>query len=231
LKLTDLTGIAERNQARLNSCGIYTPLDFLDAPAEVLRRQVFKSVCGEDWYKRLRGHEVDDFISSTKSVGRQYVLDEWQPKEETLRARLSYMSEAVGVKLRYNNLAARGVHVYVRYQSGDYWYERKMFKTPVFTGQDVFRRATLLFNRRPHQDFEREMGVTCYGLVPSHQNQVSLLEEINKEVHLTEAMDYINNRYGEFSITYLTSMPSRGLIKQKIPFGSTRYFDLLCKRA
>src|SRR3989344_8614679 len=33
LELTDLTGIAERNQARLNACGIYTPLQFLDAPA------------------------------------------------------------------------------------------------------------------------------------------------------------------------------------------------------
>src|SRR3990167_9099632 len=31
LKLTDLSGIAERNQARLNACGIYTPLQFLDA--------------------------------------------------------------------------------------------------------------------------------------------------------------------------------------------------------
>jgi DNA polymerase-4 len=60
LKLTDLTGIAERNEARLNSAGILTPLQFLDTSAEVLRRRVFRSICGEDWYKRLRGWEVDD---------------------------------------------------------------------------------------------------------------------------------------------------------------------------
>jgi DNA polymerase-4 len=55
LKLTDLTGIASRNEARLNAAGILTPLQFLDAPSDLLRRRVFKSVCGEDWYKRLGG--------------------------------------------------------------------------------------------------------------------------------------------------------------------------------
>ncbi len=231
MELTDLTGIAERNQARLNVAGIFTPLQFLEASTDVLRKQVFKSVCGEDWHKRLRGWEIDDIEHSVKSVGRQFVLDEWQPTEDSLRARLSYLCETTALKLRYKNVAARGVNVYVRYKTGDYWHERKMFKTPVFTGADVYRRATLLFNRRPHRGYEREMGVTCYGLIPSNQNQLSLLEEVNRRVWLTEAMDTINSQYGEFTITYASSLPSKGLIKQKIPFGSTRYFELLCNRA
>jgi DNA polymerase IV len=231
LELTDLTGIAERNQARLNAVGIYTPLQFLDASADILARKVFKSVCGEDWYKRLRGYEIDDVEHSIKTVGRQFVLNEWQPTEDSLRARLSYMSETTALKLRYNNLAAYGVRVYARYQSGDYWYERQMFKTPVFSGSEVYRRATLLFNRRPRYDYEREIGISCYGLIPSNQNQVSLLEEVNREVWLTEAMDTINGQFGEFTIAYASSLPSKGLIKQKIPFGSTRYFELLCNRA
>ena len=231
LKLTDLTGIAERNQARLNACGIYTPLQFLDAPPQLLSARVFKSVCGEDWYKRLRGYEVDDAQHSIKTVGRQFVMDEWQPSEESLRARLSYMCETVGLKMRYNNLAARGVSVYVRYANGDYWHERKMFKSAFFLGPETYRRATLLFNRRPRFDHEREIGVSCYGLVPTHQNQVSLLEEVNKEIELGRTMDTIINMYGEFTISFCTSLPSKGLIKQKIPFGSTRYFELLCNRA
>lgn len=46
LKLTDLTGIAHRNEHRLNAAGIYTPLQFLDASPETLAKMVFKSVCG-----------------------------------------------------------------------------------------------------------------------------------------------------------------------------------------
>jgi DNA polymerase-4 len=230
LKLTDLTGIAARNEARLNAAGILTPLQFLDAPADLLRRRVFRSICGEDWYKRLRGWEVDDHEWDTKTVGRQYVLDEPRPSEESVRAKLMYLCETTAVKLRYKDLAARGIFVYVRYASGDYWYERRMFKTAFFTNAEVMRRATLLFNRRPLDDYPREIGVSCYALESSTMNQVSLLDEVNKEIWLTEAVDQINSQFGEFTITFASSLAAKGVVKQKIPFGSTRYFELLCNR-
>jgi DNA polymerase IV len=229
LELTDLHGIAQRNQARLNIAGIYTPLQFLDAPSEVLRHQVFHSVCGEDWYQRLRGHEIDAGEHDTKTIGRQYVLENMRLDEETLLSRLAYLCETTGRKLRHKGFCARGIMVYARYASGDYWYERKMFKTTFFSNAEVHRRAMLLFNRRPHHDYVREIGVTCYQLEPSHQNQVSLLDEVNKEAWLTEAVDQINDQYGEFTLTFASSHPSRQVVKQKIPFGTTRYFELLCR--
>lgn len=228
LGLTDLTGIAERNQARLNAAGIYTPLQFLDAPADVLRRRVFKSVCGEDWYQRLRGWEVDNTEYATKTVGRQFVMDEWRPSEEALRSRLSHLCETTAMKLRYRTLAARGIYLYLLYANGDAWYERRLFKTAAFTDAEIYRRATLLFNRRPVDDWVRMMAVSCYRLEPSSANQMSLLEEVNKEVWLTEAIDTINSQYGDFTVTYASSLSAKGRIKQKIPFGSTRYFELLC---
>lgn len=231
LELTDLSGIAERNQARLNTRGIYTPLQFLDTPADVLKRQVFKSVCGEDWYRRLRGWEVDDWQSSIKNVGRQFVLDNMKPTPELIHSRLAYLCETTAMKLRYKNLCARGMFVYVRYAGGDYWYERKMFKTSFFTNAEVHRRAMLLMNKRPRGDFEREIGVTCYGLEPSSISQVSLLDEVNREAWLTEALDQINGQFGEFTVTYASSLDAKGAVKQKIPFGSTSYFELLLNRA
>ncbi|MBI2008940.1 hypothetical protein HYS84_00825 [Candidatus Saccharibacteria bacterium] len=231
LKLIDLTGIAERNEARLNACGIYTPLQFLDAPADVLRRHVFKSVCGEDWYQRLRGYEVDDFESSVKTVGRQYVLDDMQPSEETLRSRLAYLCETTAMKLRYKGLCARGIMIYLLYASGDSWYERRMFKSTFFSNAEVHRRATLLFNRRPRNGFVRMIAVSCYGLEPSNISQVSLLDEVNKEIWLTQAIDEINSQFGEFTVTYASSLNAKDVVKQKIPFGSTRYFELLLNRA
>jgi len=231
LELTDLTGIASRNQARLNAAGILTPLQFLDAPSDVLVRKVFHSICGDDWYKRLRGWEVDDIEFQTKTVGRQFVMDEWMPSEETLLSRLSHLCETTAMKLRHRQLAARGIYLYLLYANGDVWYSRRMFKTPVYSGADVYRRALLLFNDRPRGDYVRMMAVSCYKLEPAATNQISLLEEINKETWLTEAMDTINHQYGEFTITYASTLKAKGLIKQKIPFGSTRYFELLCNQA
>lgn len=240
LKLTDLTGIAERNEARLNARGIYTPLQFLDAPADLLKRHVFKSICGEDWYKRLRGYEVDDFESSVKTVGRQFVMDDMQPSEETLRSRLAYLCETTAMKLRYKGLCARGIYIYLQYADGDSWYERRMFKSTFFSNAEVYRRATLLFNRRPEPsgtgrrprgDWVRMIAVSCYALQPSNMSQVSLLEEVNREVWLTQAVDEINSQFGEFTITYASSLTAKDVVRQKIPFGSTRYFELLLNRA
>ena len=62
-------------------------------------------------------------------------------------------------------------------------------------------------------------------------NQVSMLDEVNREVWLTRAMDEINNQFGEFTLTYASSLNAKSVVKQKIPFGSTRYFELLLSRA
>jgi DNA polymerase IV len=231
LRLTDLTGIAEHNQARLNAYNIYTPLQFLNARSETLKHHVFRSVCGEDWYQRLRGYEVDDYPTATKSVGRQYVLDGSHLSVEQLHSRLAYLCETTGLKLRHKGLCAQGLFVYVRYQNGDYWYERKVFKSSFYTNQEVYRRALLLFNRRPDGRSAREIGVSCYKLSPSNRSQLSLLEEVNRESWLSEAIDRINERYGDFTVTAATAASSKSIVKQKIPFGSTRYFELLCRQA
>ena len=62
-------------------------------------------------------------------------------------------------------------------------------------------------------------------------NQVSLLDEVNREVWLTQAVDEINSQFGEFTVTYASSLAAKDVVKQKIPFGSTRYFELLLNRA
>jgi len=229
LNLTDLTGIAERNQARLNAVGIYTPLQFLDTSSETLHRLVFHSVCGDDWYQKLRGWEVDDHESQTKSVGRQYVLEDKHLSREAINARLEYLCESTGVRLRSKNLCARGILVYARYTSGDSWYDRKMFKTTFYSNAEIYRRAILVFNRRPSEGSVKEIGVTCYGLEPSSSGQMSLLDEVSKERWLSDTVDSINQQYGEFTMTFASSFSSRTIVKQKIPFGGTQYLALLSR--
>ncbi|OGL37814.1 hypothetical protein A3E49_00510 [Candidatus Saccharibacteria bacterium RIFCSPHIGHO2_12_FULL_49_19] len=231
LELTDLTGIAERNEARLNACGIYTSLQFLEASPKVLKNQVFKSVIGEDWHQRLRGWEVDDVEWDTKTIGRQFVMDDYWASEEKVRSRLAHLCESTGLKMRHKGLCARGLSVYIRYKSGDYWHSRKAFKSTFFTNGEIYRRATLLFNQHPRLDYIVELGVTAYLLEASRTNQVSILEDINREVWLTEAVDEINQRFGNYTVTFASSADAKGKIKQKIPFGSTRYFELLIQES
>jgi DNA polymerase-4 len=231
MKLTDLTGIAERNQARLNAAGIYTPLQFLDTPADILSARVFKSVCGDDWYRRLRGWETDDVEYSTKTIGRQFVMDDYAASEEKVRNRLAHLCESTGLKMRHKGFCARGISLYIQYKSGDAWHSRQAFKSSFYTTPEIFRRALLLFNRHPRHDYIVMLSVSCYLLEPSNSNQMSILEEVNKEAYLTEAIDELNDRYGNYTVTFANSLGANREIKQKIPFGTTRYFELLCNRA
>lgn len=231
IKLTDLTGIAEHFEARLNAAGIFTVMQFLEADAEFLHRRVFKSVVGKDWYARLRGIEVDDVTTKLGNVGRQYVLDKQTADDKIIIPRFHYLCETTGKKLRYSNVDARGVLVWCRFKTGDGWYQRKMFKTTFFSDQEIYRRALLLFNQRPKHMIIAAMGITCYMLTPANHSQASLFEHENKEEWLTVAIDEINERYGNFVIHSANSLAGKQVVKQKIPFGGTKYFELLLKRA
>lgn len=231
LKLTDLTGIAKHYEARLNAANIHTPLEFLGASADILRRLVFHSVVGEDWYWRLRGHEVDDMPTKLGNVGRQFVLDVRSNKDEDILPRFHYLCETTAKKLRYNGVNARGVLVWASFQSGDHWYLRKMFKSSFYTDQAIYQRALYLFNQRPKHLIVTSMGITCYQLTPSSRNQVSLFDEVNRQEWITEAVDTINERYGNFVVSSAHALTGKHQVKQKIPFGGTKYFELLLKRA
>jgi hypothetical protein len=71
------------------------------------------------------------------------------------------------------------------------------------------------------------MGITCYMLKPSLRNQISLFDEINKSDRITTALDDLSGRYGNFTVGPADIIKSDKIVKQKIPFGSTRYFELL----
>jgi len=231
LKLTDLTGIASHYEARLNAAGVFTPMDFLKAPADILRRLVFQSVVGEDWYYRLRGYEVDDVTTRLGNVGRQYVLDHWTADESIILPRFHYLCETTGKKLRFSGMDARGILVWARFQSGDSFVQRKMFKSTFYTNSEIYRRALYLFKQRPRHLTIASMGLTCYELTPSKRSQPNLFDAINREEWLTSAVDEINERYGTFVVHAANALEGKRVVKQKIPFGGTRYFELLLKRA
>lgn len=230
MKLTDLTGIAEKNEARLNALGIFTPFDFIKADEMLLKKQVFRSINGTYWYKRLRGYEMDDNETSLGMVGRQWVVKDPSDKDDYLIPCLSFLCETTGMKLRFREVEARGVCVWVSYQNGEFWKGKRMYKSTFYTNQEILRRALEQFNQRPH-GIVRTMGIFCYELTPSQRSQLSMFDDVAKKDWLTKAVDEINDFYGTFTVYSGTSLEGKKVIKQKIPFGGTEYFELLLKSA
>lgn len=228
LKLTDLTGIAGRNEHRLNAVGIYSPLDFLDTPADILRTMVFQSINGDYWHQRLRGWEVDDIETTVKRVGRQYVLDGFNLSFDDILQRLHHLCESVGWRMRKQGMSARGIYVGTRTfgMTGDkrrnYWHATHVSQTPFFSNETIYGLAKQLFINAPPNI--RDINVHCYLLQREEPSQLSIFaDQIARERAVTSAVDEINERYGEHTVHSADTIRTGPLVKTKIPFGSTRY--------
>ncbi len=230
LKLTDLNGIADRNEHRLNAVGIYTPLEFLDASPQVLHDMVFGSINGEQWHQRLRGWEVDDVVTMTKRVGRQYVLDGFNLTFDEILQRLHHLCESVGWRMRKQGLSARGIYVGTRTfgmagisrKSGTYWHATRVTQTPFFSNETIYSLAKSLFMNAPPAI--RDINVHVYLLQQHEPSQISLFaDQIARERSVTDAIDELNDRYGEHTVHSADTLKTGPFVKTKIPFGSTRY--------
>jgi DNA polymerase-4 len=231
MQLRDLSGIARGYSTQLQLYGIHTPLQFLEAPDELLYKHVFKSINGLHWYERLRGYEVDDYPTHLGMVGRQWVVKDPSNDDEYLRSCLHYLAETVGVKLRYRGVEARGICVWMGFSAGGGWKNKQMLQTTIYSNQDIWKQVARLFESRPKHMVVRIMGIYLYQLTPSTRSQTSMFENVEKSDNLTKAMDGINDFYGSFTVHAADTLTGTKHVKQKIAFGGTEYFDLLLKRA
>lgn len=226
LLLEDLTGIAKHNGLRLRQGGITTPLQFLNASESYLRHQIFRSINGSYWYRRLRGYEVDNYKTNLSTIGRQWVVDAHGDDWDYLESCLHCLAESVGLKLRWRQVQARGVCVWLRFQSGDYYRQKLLADQPFDADSRIWQIAQQLFNSRPYHKIQT-MGIYLYNFTQPNHNQLTFLDDVNKTASLTKAIDLINYRYGNSTIHSAHSSAGLAKIKQKVPFGGTDYLDLL----
>jgi hypothetical protein len=187
-----------------------------------LRRIVFKSIVGEQWHQRLRGWEVDDYESDIKRVGRQYVLERFDLTPSEILQRLHHLCESVGARMRSQHKSARGIYVYAKTLEREYWHACTMSSSAFYSDQTIFALARQLFSQAPYG--LREIGIHCYELQSSAQDQLSIFQDsIVREQHITGAIDTINQRFGERTIHSADTLSTGIYVHTKIPFGSTRY--------
>jgi DNA polymerase-4 len=225
LSLTDLPYIAGRMKVRLNEQGIFSPVELFHTPERVLTKQVFKSINGHHWYLKLRGYETE-VETSIRTVGRSYVLEHRTADPEELAGLFYKAAVKVARRLKRNDLAARGLLLQLKYKETPYrWHESRMYHEPVRRGQELYGRALELFRESPPGAVVSALVMTTYALEPYRADQLHLYEDQGmKQERLEDALNAINDRYGESMIVPAGAWASRNPMKDKIPFGSIRYF-------
>lgn len=224
LRLTDLCGIKMRNTARLNSVGVYTVVDFYNAPVWKLKA-AFSSIDGFYWYVRLRGWIIDDVEFARKSYGNSYALPEPLVTAKELSPILSKLVEKMGARLRGAGYKARGIHLAISYRDGSFWHKGITFPRVFFASRDIFKEAFKILSQAPYKKPVRELAVSCFNLIKSISSQLELFEDVEKKEKLVNTIDMINERWGDFVVTPARMLRIGDAVPDRIAFGGVKELE------
>ena len=219
--LMSLCGIKTQNAIRLNNEGIHTTLDFYHASIVTLKK-AFSSIVGYYWYVRLHGWEIDDVEFERGSFGNSYALPDTRSTGEQLSPILMKLVEKTGSRMRKNGYQARGVHLAVLYRSGSHWHKGSSLSESIFDSRDIYKAAYKILMKSPYTGPVANLAVSCFSLEKSLYTQGNLFTDMEKKQHVVQAIDAINEKWGDFVITPARMMGLSEKIIDRVSFGGIK---------
>jgi DNA polymerase-4 len=107
----------------------------------------------------------------------------------------------VGRRARRYHYSGHTVTLTLRYSNFTTFSKQHSIKKYISCGHDIYLVANQILEKIRLKQPVRLVGVCLSGLVKG-KLQLELFEPWQKEMKAVEAMDEINDRYGEFTITY-----------------------------
>lgn len=221
LQLTDLTGIKRRNSLRLASAGIYSVADFYRASPQQLKA-AFKSVVWYHWYTKLRGFELVETEREQQTIGHSYVLPKTEAASNRLIPIIMKLTQKMATRLRSHGYTCHGIHLSIYFRDGIYWHKGAKTASQLFATQDIYRHLMNLYELCPHRSPAKIIAVTCFNLNTTKTLQLDLMGETVKKEALSQAMDGINARWGDYVVTSARMMGTKDAAPDRIAFGGVR---------
>lgn len=218
LPVEQLCGIKIGNGTRLNSVGIFTVLDMYRSSVQRLK-SAFCSILGYYWYLRLRGYEIDAVEFTRKSYGQSYALYKPLTLSTGLTKILCKLVEKMGRRLRYAGYTAKGVHVGCEYSDHSFWHHGQTLYSRIYASNDLYKAALKVFFSAPYKKPVRNIAVSCFNLEKNSLGQLSLMSEEEKKRSLTQALDKVSQRFGEWSVFPAIMMGTEDKVVDRIAFG------------
>jgi len=223
LDLLDLPGINYRYRARLNLAGIFTPVDFFEASMHKLKKEVFRSIVGYYWYLRLRGYEVDSAKFATKSFGNDYAVGKKTANREEVAKLLMKLCEKTGRRLRKHDYNAFGVFLGLGFENKSWWGKNHRTKHALYSTHEIYTAIMHLYNQVSFPARVTHINIAVYNVSSASPKQTSLFDGTRLDTRsLAKALDSINDRYGEYTVTPASMANMDDIIIKRVPFGSIR---------
>jgi DNA polymerase-4 len=227
--IEELCGIGGKLKMKLNRIGIRTCGELGRAPISILRSMF--GVWGEHLSAMGRGEDPGEVIPEEvapdpKSIGHTMTLERDIDDRTSIEIFLLQLSEKVGRRLRRGGWAGRVATLTLRDRDFTTHSHQRRLVSPVWESLRVFREIKEIFLDVSLRQPVRLVGVGVGDLV-KREDQPSLFPEIDRRERLYKSIDSVNDRHGEYSLTWGTLLERhdhRGVISPAWrPDGIRRY--------
>ncbi len=202
LPVKELWGIGSKISERLSALGIRTCGELGKAPASLLRNKF--GIYGETLKAMGMGvcnRAIQIKPEDAKSVGHSMTLPEDIWERQKIEAYLLMLSEMVGRRTRKYGYMGKTVSLIIRYTDFETFVKQTTLSDFTNDTHVIYQGALKIIDRIKLKDRIRLLGVSLSSLIKD-LNQIPLIEEERKRKYILQAIDYINDKYGDFKITW-----------------------------
>lgn len=212
LPIKELCGIGRKMERLLNMMSIYTCGELGRCDEKRLTRKF--GIIGTRL--KLMGQGLDDSpvvpaedAEEVKSVGHSMTLrkDIWE-RADILKFLLQ-LSEMVGRRARKYGVWGKTVHLTIRYADFTTFGKQESQPNHINQSDDIYHATVKILDSLGLNQPIRLLGVRITNLQYA-TSQLPLFPEEQTRLKLTEAMDKVNNRHGDFTVMYGSLLHQEG---------------------
>jgi DNA polymerase-4 len=204
LPVSKLYGIGPKLTETLNSIGIFSCGQLGRYPVPVLTKRF--GVIGERLHEMGLGLEDSPVVpfdeeEDAKSISHSVTLEEDTSDPDLLRRVLLQLSERVSKRMRRGGFYGKRIAITIRYSDFFTFSKQKTLSKWMNSGNEIFQHAFEIFKSIPHPKPIRLLGVGVSEL-KKDWCQLDLFEKREKKDNLLKAMDRVNERFGDWTLTW-----------------------------
>lgn len=205
MPIKELCGIGKKMERHLNMMSIYTCGELGRCDEARLTRKF--GIIGT----RLKqmGQGIDDSQvtpseqdDEVKSVGHSMTLRQDVDRREDILKYLLQLSEMVGRRARRYGVSGKTITLHVRF--ADFFSsfgKQNTLKSYINLSDEIYRAAVAILDTVELPQPVRQLGVKLSNL-KYEAEQLSLFRDVQRKSDAIKAMDIVNDRFGEFKVTF-----------------------------
>ncbi|KKR22001.1 MAG: polymerase IV protein [Parcubacteria group bacterium GW2011_GWE2_39_37] len=219
--LTEAWGVGKAMSLRLGRLGIRNLLELKKYNPTILQRHL--GIYGYQLWAHVNGEEISEINLETplpKSIGHSYCIPQKTTDKVYLLKILYKLCEKTGRRLRAQELEAQNVWFSCAYVCGGGLSKTFRSLDKIFTTAEIFAPLENYLSVTEITNPVSKLAVSVGNLLPLSGQQSLFCERI-KNKNLSLAMDKLNDRFGEYTVTNGLMFKSEDIARDRVGFRKT----------